>query len=592
MKAIYQDRIQLGHEKIKYYVSAIQKMAFARLGVILGGGALLFYFSQQENVWIFMLSFLGLLLLFMYLVFSQSKLDKLKTKWIKFKLINQNELDILEGKANKYDAGEKWQSSSHPFASDLDVFGNKSLFHLLNRSASFLGKGYLAEKLSQSTPDQPEIIKSTQLEIAQLAADLEWCQNYQIALYDHIEEDTDPLPLLEYYIKKAPSFLPISFFTYWTRFMPFLIVAGIGLGFFYTQFLGIALILGLTQVFISLFYGGKISLWTQHAENIEKITEVYAEALVLIENKENSSRGSLSFKMLHKIIQKLNARNNPLVGLFLNFFLLWDIKYILAFEKWRKEHYTQVHEGIQITSRYEFLISLSTLYRNNPEWTFPIIVEEDLNKPFKPIIKAENLGHPLLDNAVSVSNSYVNTDHHLALITGSNMAGKSTFLRTIGANLILAYLGSAICGKYLEVSRFRVITFMRIKDSLAESTSTFKAELDRIAWVLKVAESHPNTYVLIDEMLRGTNSVDKYRGSKAIIEKLLQLNTFGLIATHDLQLSELEEQFPEKLSNYHFDILMENNQMKFDYKLKEGPCTQFNAAILLKNIGIDITSQN
>lgn len=592
MKAIYQDRIQLGHEKIKYYVSAIQKMAFARLGVILGGGALLFYFSQQENVWIFMLSFLGLLLLFMYLVFSQSKLDKLKTKWIKFKLINQNELDILEGKANKYDAGEKWQSSSHPFASDLDVFGNKSLFHLLNRSASFLGKGYLAEKLSQSTPDQPEIIKSTQLEIAQLAADLEWCQNYQIALYDHIEEDTDPLPLLEYYIKKAPSFLPISFFTYWTRFMPFLIVAGIGLGFFYTQFLGIALILGLTQVFISLFYGGKISLWTQHAENIEKITEVYAEALVLIENKENSSRGSLSFKMLHTIIQKLNARNNPLVGLFLNFFLLWDIKYILAFEKWRKEHYTQVHEGIQITSRYEFLISLSTLYRNNPEWTFPIIVEEDLNKPFKPIIKAENLGHPLLDNAVSVSNSYVNTDHHLALITGSNMAGKSTFLRTIGANLILAYLGSAICGKYLEVSRFRVITFMRIKDSLAESTSTFKAELDRIAWVLKVAESHPNTYVLIDEMLRGTNSVDKYRGSKAIIEKLLQLNTFGLIATHDLQLSELEEQFPEKLSNYHFDILMENNQMKFDYKLKEGPCTQFNAAILLKNIGIDITSQN
>lgn len=587
MEAQYKERVKKGEEKTQQYHSFIQKMALSRLAVILGGGALLFYLSQQEVIWLFLLAFLGILILFMYLVFKQSQLDKQKEYWEKYTLINQNELQVLKGGSNLYDAGEKWENSSHPFTSDLDVFGKNSLFQLVNRASTYLGNVYLAEKFSRLIPKNCEEVVKVQNKVKDLSQDIDWCQNYQIALLTNNKQDVNPLPILEYYLKKAPSFLPIKLFTIWVKISPFFIFSFLIGGFFNTSFWGIAIILGLLQVFISFYYGGKVSLWTQHAENIGKITESYVGALRLIEEREKNNLGYASFHKLNIIIQKLNARNNPFVGLILNFLFLWDIKYILEFEKWRNGEYESVFKGIELTSIYEFNVSLATLCRNEPEWTFPHLVKpkSDFNTL---IFEADQIEHPLLNKTQSVANSYHNENHKIALITGSNMAGKSTFLRTAGANLVLAYLGAPVRANYLKTSLFRMITSMRIKDSLAESTSTFKAELDRISWVLKESEIHKETFVLIDEMLRGTNSVDKFLGSKAIIEKLIKQGTYGLIATHDLQLSELEQQYPGKMANFHFDIKMEGSEMKFDYKLKQGPCTQFNAAILLKNIGIDI----
>ncbi|MBC7915190.1 MAG: hypothetical protein H7Y07_13815 [Pyrinomonadaceae bacterium] len=174
------------------------------------------------------------------------------------------------------------------------------------------------------------------------------------------------------------------------------------------------------------------------------------------------------------------------------------------------------------------------------------------------------------------------------IITGSNMAGKSTFLRTVGINAVLAFAGAPVCARSMQITVMNLFAYMRIRDSLNESISTFKAELNRLQLLLEVLKSDGKVYFLIDEMLRGTNSVDKYRGSKAVIEKLVAQKAVGIVATHDLQLAQLEEKYPHYVRNCYFDIQVLNGEMIFDYKLKDGECKTFNASLLLKQIGIEV----
>jgi DNA mismatch repair ATPase MutS len=171
------------------------------------------------------------------------------------------------------------------------------------------------------------------------------------------------------------------------------------------------------------------------------------------------------------------------------------------------------------------------------------------------------------------------------------MAGKSTFLRTIGINTVLALCGAPVCASEMQVSVITIISYMRIKDSLNESTSTFKAELDRLQMLLAAVSNEPKVFFLIDEMLRGTNSVDKYLGSKAVIEQLISKKGVGMVATHDLQIAHLEQKHPDYVRNFYFDIQVIDGEMLFDYKIKHGECKTFNASLLLKQIGIDVGTE-
>ncbi|RZL26901.1 MAG: DNA mismatch repair protein MutS, partial [Pedobacter sp.] len=241
-----------------------------------------------------------------------------------------------------------------------------------------------------------------------------------------------------------------------------------------------------------------------------------------------------------------------------------------------------VENGLDRIGYFEDLISVATLTYNQPNWSFPTIEDE-----FS--FSAVELGHPLIPVKKNVHNSFnVAAKPTVDIVTGSNMAGKSTFLRTVGINMVLAYAGAPVCAQKMQVSIFKILTYMRIKDSLNESTSTFKAELNRLKMILENVSLHKNAFVLIDEMLRGTNSKDKYLGSKVFIEKLINVGTPTLFATHDLQLSELKETNRDTVRNFHFDIQIINGEMEFDYKIKNGPCETFNAAILLKQIGLTI----
>ena len=233
------------------------------------------------------------------------------------------------------------------------------------------------------------------------------------------------------------------------------------------------------------------------------------------------------------------------------------------------------------------MISLSTLAINYPGWCFPEIAEGPGYT-----LKAKGLAHPLIAIKKRIENDYELDDtFNIDIITGSNMAGKSTFLRTAGINTVLALCGAPVCAVYMKLSVMTMVSYMRIKDSLNESTSTFKAELDRLQMLLKAVESEQKIFFLIDEMLRGTNSVDKYRGSKAVIEQLISKKGVGMVATHDLQIAELEKKYPAYVRNFYFDIQVIDGEMLFDYKIKHGECKTFNASLLLKQIGIDVEAE-
>ena len=287
------------------------------------------------------------------------------------------------------------------------------------------------------------------------------------------------------------------------------------------------------------------------------------------------------------LINKLSYSLIMIVGFVLNVFFLWALKQIIAIEDWKRNNQHSLEAAFDVIAEFEALISLASLHINYPEWSFPQIAGGAAYT-----LTAKNLAHPLINIKSRVANSYELTDaFKIDIITGSNMAGKSTFLRTIGINTVLALCGAPVCADEIRVSVIAVITYMRIKDSLNESTSTFKAELDRLQMLLKAVEGDQKVFFLIDEMLRGTNSVDKYLGSKAVIEQLIRKKAVGMVATHDLQIAELETKHPDYIRNFYFDIQVKDNEMLFDYKIKHGECKTFNASLLLKQIGIDVEAE-
>ncbi len=275
------------------------------------------------------------------------------------------------------------------------------------------------------------------------------------------------------------------------------------------------------------------------------------------------------------------------VGFILNIFFIWDVRQVIAIERWKRDNHESLETAFDVIGEFEALISLASLKINYPEWCYPQIADGEGYT-----VTAKNLAHPLINKQYRVANDYeLNNSFNIDIITGSNMAGKSTFLRTIGINTVLALCGAPVCASEMQVSVITIISYMRIKDSLNESTSTFKAELDRLQMLLAAVSNEPKVFFLIDEMLRGTNSVDKYLGSKAVIEQLISKKGVGMVATHDLQIAHLEQKYPDYIRNFYFDIQVIDGEMLFDYKIKHGECKTFNASLLLKQIGIDVGTE-
>lgn len=509
--------------------------------------------------------------------------------------INETEIRVLHHNYTDLFDGLRLKPEHHDYANDLDIFGRASLYQYVSRCQSEQGQKLMADWMLK--PASVSEIKKRQSSIKEIAKEVEWRQQLQsFGMETSISTETElkllkwlqePIKFLDSKLWKALKYiLPLISFTLLAIHIAGIIEGNI---FYPAIILMMLMAFGISKQMIPVY-----SQLDKAAPQLETLYK----SINWIENKKfesdqlkqlqqsfehNNKQGSAIIKQLKKILDRFDIRLNPLVFIPLNTFLFWDIHQVLLLEKWKKENKDHIVKWFQTLEEFETISSLACLSFNQPTWAIPEISDEP------GIFSATELGHPLIQKEKMVLNDFSSSGTSgLGLITGSNMAGKSTFLRSVGVNIVLAMMGSVVCATQMRTSHFKVLSSMRVSDNLEENTSTFYAELKKLKEIIESVYRKEDVFLLLDEILRGTNSTDRHTGSKALIKQLIEHNAVGLIATHDLELSKLSSEYPDLLHNYHFDVRVSGEELSFDYKLKKGICTSMNASLLMKKIGIEI----
>ncbi len=509
--------------------------------------------------------------------------------------INQTETDILNHHFTHLPDGTMYKPETHDHANDLDIFGRASLFQYINRTTTEQGGRLLSQWLL--SPSEKDIIIERQEAIKELATQTEWQQ--QLRSYG-IEESitTSTQEKIGNWLKEPEHFINKNIWKLLRFLLPAIsctvlllhIIGIIPASIFYPLVvLFLVISLGISKLVMPAYIelnkiAPQLGSLSKSAGWIEK-KEFHSVLLVELKKKYEGQAGTSShtIRRLKKILDMLDIRLNPLVFLPLNTFLFWDLQQAFALEKWKTSNKNNIGNWFDALAEMECLSSLATLSFNQPGWAFPVFSNEAA------VFIAVDMGHPLLPKDKMVASSFSTSGNgQLNLVTGSNMAGKSTFLRSVGVNIVLAMMGGPVCARSLTLSYMKVMSSMRVSDNLEESTSTFYAELKKLKEIIEAVNRNEKVFLLLDEILRGTNSADRHAGSKALIQQLIHHKAAGLIATHDLELAKLVNEFPDQIHNYHFDVQVANDELYFDYKLKTGVCQSMNASLLMKKIGIEL----
>lgn len=506
--------------------------------------------------------------------------------------LNRDELKALNYNFSSFLKGFEFEDSGHDFASDIDVFGEKSLYQMLCRKATKYGAERLAFRLKHPLKDASKIEKR-QIAIEELAEKLKFRQFFLAKSRLQSDEKFDKEKAISWandfhYLNVSKKLLVLNYV------FPLLSFAFLSL--FITDIVSFStfLVFAIIPLIVNGFYVKSTNLaYESTLQNAEDLSH-YGALLHLIEEEEFQSEHLLALKgklegdyipskalsSLRRIISNFDNRNNPIGAILFNVFLNWDIRLLLQLKSWKNFHKEHIENWLEVLFEFDVLMSMGNYNFNNPKSCIP-----KMNLSL--ILKTQQLAHPLLDENVRIGNDFeINEAGKFVILTGANMAGKSTFLRSIAVNFVLAMNGLRVCADSFEFSPISLISSMRTTDSLGKNESYFYTELKRLQYILKKLESDGQVFIILDEILKGTNSKDKAEGSKLYLEKLLKLKATGIVATHDLSLCELEEKHPEHIANYSFDIEVQGSEVHFDYLLKKEICKNMNASLLMKNMGL------
>lgn len=580
----YQQRIDRQELLAGKLQKAITWLSIARLGSFLGSFAILYLYAASGNP-LWMGLFILILVLFFFFVKRYIAL-KVKMDHSRHLLdINKNELEILEGQLSKWADGKEY-IDQESYAEDLDIFGQGSLFHLLNRTGTPFGKRHLASILVSPFLEKNTILDHQEA-IKELSQEIDLRQKihaYALEAREEISEEAEKgLESLEISLKKIPVGL---------RWMaPAIIVLSVAV-YIFTEFYSFIILSVLVNLFIAGLYARKIQKahkavsgnrhqLSAYASMFRAISEKHFTSGLMKDLKGKSDEAFQGFRKLSNISEMFDRRMNLLVYFFLNSLYLYDFFTIRTLQKWIAHYGIKMHSWFEMLGKLEYINSLAGFSFNNPDFHFPEPLEEHT------CIIAVNMGHPLLPDKQRVNNNLtIGCQEKLFLITGSNMSGKSTFLKTAGVNMILARCGSPVCADEFRFKPMEILTSIHLSDSLRENKSLFFSELERLSLIIDKVKTEHDALVLIDEMLKGTNSDDKTNGSMEFIKQLIESNCLSIIATHDIQLGLLEEQYPGIICNYCFESTINDDNLTFDYKIKRGVSKNKNASFLMKKMGI------
>lgn len=562
----------------------------------------IFVFIFFLALWIFLLSeayfsefVISLLLfpfIFGYLVNRHKKVNYRQQFYRQLILINEEEINRLHFKPVHFSNGSSYINEDHPYTSDLDIFGSKSLFHFINRTATPSGEEILVSWLS-SPSSAPEILQRQQA-VAELTQQIEWRQEIQATELEIGSKESINF-FLEWLQKAGEKINTVIIYL-----LPLVVITAIVLWFTGLFSIYIPLVLLIINGFIIFRHASKTHELSEVTDKGLAILKKYRHIINLIEDKQFETQklkkirnqfhdqdysASTSLRKLERILEFLNARGNMFYHI-LNFIFLIDLHLIHQAQLWRSGNQKFVSGWFNAIGELEALCSFAGYKYADEALHFPEIEE----KPY--FFEAVQLGHPLIAAHERVDNDFkIEGKGAVYIITGSNMSGKSTFLRTVCINAVLAYAGAPVSAQKLRLSIMHVFTNMRTHDDLEAHVSSFYAELKRIRQLLDKLrrEENPVLYVL-DEVLKGTNSHDRHAGAIALARQLHEKNCMGMISTHDLELGELAKE-AEDIKNFSFNSDIIEDKILFDYKIHPGVCRSFNASKLMEQMGIEINKQ-
>lgn len=593
----YENEIKKHEEKLKSLNNSINIISILRLIISILTIASAYYFYKKENVVFLITSFIiGFLIFIIVAVFHNKKMKERNETQI-YISINKKGINRINGKfKEENDNGKEFLEEKHPFTSDLDIFGRSSLFQMINSTKTKFGREKLRDILSLKEIPSKEYIINRQEAIKELSEKVNWRQELEVKStfkkgglknVDDLLEWANSKKQIKPIMKIVPYiFIAITIISMVLVAMQILPITYLILVFMINYLVVKILTKDLTEI-ISLFSIHKkdIEAYTNILELIDK-EEFKSELLRNLKNK-NSTSAIKEMKSLKTLVDWLGDSSANAYYLILNVTLLSDIFILRNLEEWRNLNGSKLREWLEVMGEIEALASISNLAFDFESWCYPKIYDED-------ILEVKDLAHPMLgEKAVSNSfnlNSRNGVSRKVALITGSNMSGKSTFLRTIGVNLLLSYIGAPVCAKEFSCSIFSIYTCMRTKDNLEESISSFYAEILRIKILIEAAKRGEKVFFLLDEIFKGTNSRDRHEGAMVLINQLVKNGAMGLVSTHDLELCDLEKT-KEWIKNYNFQEYYEGNKIKFDYTLREGRSKTQNAVHLMKLAGIEFNEK-
>lgn len=588
----YTERLSLTEGQLQQVKKQIFRISMLRLALFIAGIAGLYFFFNQTTLLIICICLTFLPLFILVKIHNRFFIRK---EWLETQArIIQEELQALSGDYSSFEDGKEYVNPEHPYSFDLDIFGRRSLFQSINRTCTFFGKNRLAKWLQNHLHEKTSIEKRQEM-VREISEHTLFREQFRVAGLVHHGQSSDgekiqawsqsPAQYLhagwvKAFIWGVPvinSLLLITSLAGWTSF------SWLGLSF------GIFLVLSFGIIkratYIQETYGKQLKSLNGYARLIALAKAENWKSAGMQELMErfnlNGQSPIQALQQLSKELDRLDLRNNQFLYVLLEGSIFFQLQEIVRIERWKVRYGQHISEWLETVGELDTLCSLGTFAYNHPQYTYPELTE----KPF--CFLATQMGHPLMPASQCVKNdATIPSRPFFLIITGANMAGKSTYLRTIGVNYLLACVGTPVCCEKLKLHPNQLITSLRTSDSLSDNESYFFAELKRLKRIIDLLNQGQQLFIILDEILKGTNSMDKQKGSFDLIRQFMQLKANGIIATHDLLLGSLIKQFPEEIRNYCFEADIKENELTFSYKLREGVAQNMNACFLMKKMGI------
>ena len=587
---IYQQLFEKHRQTAKTLKGRYDLISIGRLVIALIFLLSFYFYTQTESLWLLIAMMLEVAA-FIFVLRHHQHVEWKKGMEELLADINHEEYAYVAERKTSFENGSEYIDTDHSYTYDLDIFGENSLFHHLNRTGTLTGKNQLAHLLQSFLTN--EDILANQGAIRELASKVTWRQ--QLLALTRLKPDSQKSydQLMEWCKRtENPIHLSLKFISYVT---PVLFFSSLVLSFLtpYAFWGKAAFLLFLINLFIVGTQISKIRKELIPSTQIDKILRQYGHLLQQIEDEEyeseklnllkkylipDHSKASENIHELSGLFARMDHVQNIFAGPLLNGSLLYHIHILRKLHTWRKDHAPHIERWLDVIGQFEAINSLANFSYNHPEYTFP-----DVNDRLH--IAFEELGHPLIPKEKRIDNSVEFNSFRFFILTGSNMSGKSTFLRTLGVNMVLTSIGAPVCAKKADVHPLPVLVSMRLSDSLSDSESYFFAEVKRLKEIMDQLDKQ-SCFVLLDEILRGTNSDDKRTGTIEVIRKMVAKNAIGAIATHDLEVCKTTNEFPNILANKRFEVEIVNDELVFDYKLRDGVCQNKSATFLMKKMEV------